>query len=86
MHGVGYAMVRAGVRRVAGGVVRGEPRPADGRDGRVSAPLELCVLGAVHRHLDPAPTPPELPVLRCGVDEEEVVAMLTQLLAMAVAP
>jgi hypothetical protein len=48
--------------------------------------VELCVLWAVHRHWDPAPTPPELPSGGAGFDEEEVVSMLTQLLAKAVAP
>jgi hypothetical protein len=48
--------------------------------------VELCVLWAVHRHWDPAPTPPGLPAGSAGFDEEEVVAMLTQPLAKAVAP
>jgi AcrR family transcriptional regulator len=48
--------------------------------------VELCVLWAVHRHWDPAPTPPELPSGSARFDEDEVVAMLTQLLAKAVAP
>ena len=48
--------------------------------------VELCVLWAVHRHWDPAPAPPEQSPGSARIDEEEVVSMLTQLLAKAVAP
>jgi len=48
--------------------------------------VELCVLWAVHRHWDPAGTPPGLPPGRTDFDDDEVVDMLTQLLALSTAP
>jgi AcrR family transcriptional regulator len=48
--------------------------------------VELCVLWAVHRHWDPAGTPVGLPAGREDFDDDEVVDMLTQLLARGTAP
>jgi AcrR family transcriptional regulator len=48
--------------------------------------IELCVLWAVHRHWDPAPTPLRLPTEASGFEDDEVVAMLTHLLGRAVRP
>jgi len=48
--------------------------------------VELCVLWAVHRHWDPAGTPVGLPASREDFDDDEVVDMLTRLLARGTAP
>jgi|GEM_PF-6051639 len=48
--------------------------------------VELCVLWAVHRHWDPAGTPAGLPAGRSDFEDDEVVDMLTQLLARGTAP
>jgi hypothetical protein len=48
--------------------------------------VELCVLWAVHRHWDPAGRPAGLPLGDNDFDEDEVVDMLTQLLARGTSP